>query len=241
MRDVEPVLAAEADEEVVARDPCDLLRLEAEELPDPVILVDDEVAGAQVGEAWRARGRGGGRRAAAACGRPGCRAAGRARARARRSRAAPARPRRGAPASSGRSAPVSSISASARRSRFCVRSASPACGKATTTRLPAADEAGELLLGLGEPARGERRPLRLEGERLRLRERVELGRALQPDRVEPLLRPDAPHLVRLPDEVRHAVEREDEIGGRRPAPRRSSPSNRLLPGSTSSARRSAAG
>ena len=54
-----------------------------------------------------------------------------------------------------------------------------------------ADEAGELLLGLGEPARRERRPLRLEGERLRLRERVELGRALQSDRVEPLLRPDA--------------------------------------------------
>ena len=51
MRDVEPVVAAEADEEVVARDLGDGLRLEAEQLPDPVVLVDDEVAGAQVGEA----------------------------------------------------------------------------------------------------------------------------------------------------------------------------------------------
>ena len=74
------------------------------------------------------------------------------------------------------------------------------------------DEPRELLLGLGEPARRERRPLRLESERLRLRERVELGRALQSDRVEPLLRPDAAYLLRLPDEVRHAVEGEDEIG-----------------------------
>ena len=50
MRDVEPVLAAEREEEVVARDARDLLRLEAEQLPDAVILVDDEVAAAQVGE-----------------------------------------------------------------------------------------------------------------------------------------------------------------------------------------------
>ena len=41
----------------------------------------------------------------------------------------------------------------------------------------AVDEAVQLVLGLGEAARGDRRPLRLERERLRLRERVELGRA----------------------------------------------------------------
>ena len=51
VRDVEAVVAAERQEEVVARDACDGLRLEAEELPDAVILVHDEVAGAQVGEA----------------------------------------------------------------------------------------------------------------------------------------------------------------------------------------------
>ena len=50
MRDVEPVLAAEREEEVVAGDPGDLLRLEAEQLADAVILVDDEVADAKVGE-----------------------------------------------------------------------------------------------------------------------------------------------------------------------------------------------
>src|SRR5206468_978665 len=42
-----------------ARDPCDLLRLEAAQLGDAVVLVDDVVAGAQVGEALqRAPGRG---------------------------------------------------------------------------------------------------------------------------------------------------------------------------------------
>jgi hypothetical protein len=51
VRDVEPVVAAEAEEEVVARDLGDRLRLEAEQLPDAVVLVDDEVAGAEVGEA----------------------------------------------------------------------------------------------------------------------------------------------------------------------------------------------
>ena len=50
VRDVEPVVAAEAEEEVVARDARDLLRLEAEQLADAVVLVHDVVAGAQVGE-----------------------------------------------------------------------------------------------------------------------------------------------------------------------------------------------
>ena len=51
VRDVQPVVTAEGEEEIVARDPRDGLRLEAEELPDAVVLVDDEVARAQVGEA----------------------------------------------------------------------------------------------------------------------------------------------------------------------------------------------
>ena len=50
VRDVQPVLAAEAEEQVVARDAGDLLRLETEQLPDPVVLMDDVVAGAEVGE-----------------------------------------------------------------------------------------------------------------------------------------------------------------------------------------------
>ena len=50
VRNVEAVLAAEGEEEVVARDAGDVLRLEAEEPADAVILVDDVVADAKVGE-----------------------------------------------------------------------------------------------------------------------------------------------------------------------------------------------
>ena len=202
MGNVEPVVAAEGEEEVVAGDSRDLLRLEAEQLSDAVVLVDDVVARAEVGERLQRAAEAGVGPAAAACGRPGCRAAARARARARRSRGAPARPRRAAAASDGSSSPGSSSAASTLRSRFCVRSASPRWGNATTTRWPGADERRQLVLGLREPAGGERGPLRLEGERLAPRERVELRRAVeQLDRLEALLLPDLAHLVRLPDEV----------------------------------------
>src|SRR6185312_5218614 len=53
--------------------------------------------------------------------------------------------------------------------------------------LAGAHELRELRLGLREPACRDRRPLRLEGEGLRLRKRVELARAFQAQRVEPLL------------------------------------------------------
>ena len=84
-------------------------------------------------------------------------------------------------------------------------------GEGDDDAVAAAHEAVELLLRLREPAGCDRRPLRLEGEGLRLRERIELGRPLQPDRIQPLLRPDAAHLVGLPDEVRPAVEHEHEV------------------------------
>jgi hypothetical protein len=50
VRDVEAVIATKREEQVVPRDARDLLRLETEQPPDPVILVDDVVAGAEVGE-----------------------------------------------------------------------------------------------------------------------------------------------------------------------------------------------
>src|SRR5207237_5847001 len=50
VRDVQAVIAAERKQEVVARDAGDFLRLETEELADAVVLVDDVVARAQVGE-----------------------------------------------------------------------------------------------------------------------------------------------------------------------------------------------
>src|SRR6266540_595683 len=50
VRNIETVVTAEAEEEVVARDPGDLLRLEADQLGDAVVLVDDVVAGAEIRE-----------------------------------------------------------------------------------------------------------------------------------------------------------------------------------------------
>jgi hypothetical protein len=76
---------------------------------------------------------------------------------------------------------------------------------------PGADERSELLLGFGEPAGRDRRPLGLERERLAGRERVELGSAVQRLRLELLLVPDLADPVRLPDEVGRAAERRDEI------------------------------
>jgi hypothetical protein len=77
--------------------------------------------------------------------------------------------------------------------------------------LAGAHEGGQLVLGLAQPAGGDRGPLRLEGERLALRERVELCGAGEVDRREPFLVPDATHLVGLPDEIRGAVEHGDEL------------------------------
>ena len=177
--------------------------LEAEELSDAVVLVDDVVAGAEVGErlerAAEVRGRAGGRfRKTCASGR-------RTRPSSRQTK-----PRRaGAIAkrswgSRGSSSSGSSSRASIRRSMFCVRSASPRCGKATTSA-GRTDEALELVLGLGEPSCRDRWTLRLEGEGLAGRKRLELGRAREREVVAlELLRPDARRPLGLPDEVRDA-------------------------------------
>jgi hypothetical protein len=50
VRDIQAVVATEGDEEVVTRDTGDGLRLEAEQPPDAVVLVDDVIARAQVRE-----------------------------------------------------------------------------------------------------------------------------------------------------------------------------------------------
>ena len=77
--------------------------------------------------------------------------------------------------------------------------------------VPRADEPGELVLRLGEAARRDGGPLRLECVRLRLREWVELGRAVEGDRPSALLLGDATYAVRLPDEIGRAIDRRDEI------------------------------
>jgi hypothetical protein len=153
---VEPVLAAEREQEVVARHARDRLRLEAEELPDSVVFVYDVVAGAEVGEALeRAAPEAALARGAAAedlvVGQED---------------EAEVAPDEAAPRGSNREQQLRLLRQLLARleharldaaRRFCVRSASPRCGNATTTRWPGADERRELALGLGETARGDRR------------------------------------------------------------------------------------
>ena len=165
--------------EVVARDARDRLRVEPEQLPDTVVLVDDVVAHAQVGEARERAAEPARPRAAAACGRPACpgrRTSPSSRQTNPRRAGATAKRRSG---SAGSASPGASSGASTFR-----RSAALALGLAAMSErdddaVPGADEALELVLRLGEPARGDRRPLRLEAMRLPLRERVELGRVVE--------------------------------------------------------------
>ena len=209
MRDVEPVVAAEAEEEVVARDLGDRLRLEAEQLADAVVLVDDEVAGAQVGEALQR-----------AAGRSGTRAGALAEdLRVRQQHEPEVAPDEAAP--SRRDGEVELRLVGERVAGLEDLRLDPAQQVGRAQRLaavregdhdsvPGADEAGELVLGLREPARRDRRTLRLERVRLAARERLELGAALERE-LDAVLGPDLPYLLRLPDEVRRPVERRHEV------------------------------
>ena len=78
-----------------------------------------------------------------------------------------------------------------------------------------AEQAAQLVLGLGETARGERGPLRVERVRLALRQRRQLGGSVERDRRQALLRPDGVHLVDRPDEIGRPLERPHEVGGSR--------------------------
>src|SRR5262249_33267897 len=69
-----------------------------------------------------------------------------------------------------------------------------------TPALPGAKKCAELVLGLGEPAGGEGRPLRLEGKWLVRRQRIKLGRARQVRLDVQLLERHFLDLVCLPDE-----------------------------------------
>ena len=213
MRDVEPVLAAEREVEVVARDARDLLRLEAEQLADAVVLVDDVVADAEVGEARERPAEARGRRAAGACGRPACRGAGRGRAPARRSpRRAGATAKRssrlGAERLAGSSSGASTLRRSAawrsrlaamrrtRRRRGCPARTKPASSFSASAS-PRAATAGRCASNAcGWPAG--------------------TGRARWRRRARSAARPSSSatraHLVGLPDEVGRAADRRDEVG-----------------------------
>ncbi len=85
---------------------------------------------------------------------------------------------------------------------------------------PLAAQRAELVLGLGQAARGESRALGVERERLTLGQWVELAAALERGRRDPLLAPDGAHLVGAPDEVGRALERPDDLAAQ---PRRRLP------------------
>ena len=183
----------------------DLLRLEAEQLADAVVLVHDVVAGAQVGEGLERAAEAARRRAAAACGRPACRGAARARGRARRSRGAPARRRRRGPA---RPAAARRRRAAAPRRAgacACVRSPRRGAGRRRRRAGPARARPASSFSASASPRAASAGRWRLERERLALRERVERGRAVEVELgAEPLLAQTCAHLVGLPDEVRAA-------------------------------------
>jgi hypothetical protein len=209
VRHEQPVLAAEREMEVVARHAGDRLRVEPEELPDAVVLVDDVVAHPQVGEA---------RESAA---EPGVRP-GRLLAEdlgVRQEDEAELPPDEPAPRRRHREP---ELGIRGKRLARCERRAvdlSQECalplglaavGERDDDAVPGADEPLELVLGLGDPACGDGWALRLEAMRLPLWERVELGRVVQLDD-ESLFVADAAHVVRLPDQVGRAIDGRDEI------------------------------
>ena len=189
--------------------PATVLRLEAEQLADAVILVDDVVAGAEVGERLQ---------------RPAAEAALARRAAAEdlvvgqqhepelapdEAAAGRRRRRTGARARSGSGvARLEHAAPSTRRRRFCVRSASPRCGKATTTRWPERRSAASSLSASASPRAAIAGRCASKRERLALRERVELGRAGERGRLEDaVLLPDAAHVVRAGRRGRAAASR----------------------------------
>jgi hypothetical protein len=216
MRHVQAVVAAEADEEVVAGDLGHGLRLEAEQLPDPVVLVDDEVAGAQVGEALQ---RPPGRRG------PGARALAEDLG-VRQQNEAEVAPDEAAPR--GRDGegelrlvgePVARLEDSRLDASQQVRRAQrlAAVREGDDNAVAGTDEPGKLGLGLGQAARRDGGPLSLEGEGLAARERLELRGARERQLLPELLAPRLANVVRLPDQVWRTIERRDEVArdGRR--------------------------
>ena len=162
VRDVEPVVPAEAEEEVVARDPGDGLRLEAEQLADPVVFVDDVVAGAQVGERLERAARRSDARAGAAA----------EDLRVGEEREAQVAPDEAAPRRRDREQELRRVRkrlAGLEQARLDAAEQVERAQRLAAVRegdddaVLGAKQGGELVLRLGEPSRRDRGPLRLEG------------------------------------------------------------------------------
>ena len=212
VRDVQPVLAAEAEEQIVARDAGDLLRLEAEQLADAVVLVDDVVADPEVGERLERPAE-----PRIAAGRPfaeDLRVGEQDEAEVAPDEAAPRRRHGEVQALLGRELvpllqpadlePAQEVGRPEGVTAVWERDHDPLAGP---------DERRELLLGLGETACRDRWPLRLEGRRLTARERIEQRRGVVRHGVERLLLPHTFDRLRLEDEVGRTVERRHQVGG----------------------------
>ena len=189
VRDVEAILAPEREEEVVAGDVGDGLRLEAEELADTVVLVDDEVAGTQVGEALER--------------------APEPRVGTRRSLAKHLRVREQHDSQLPRDEAAAHRGDGEEQTRIA-RELPPrlellgvdlaehglrprrlaGVGERDNDAISRLQEPAEVVLGLGKAPRGDRRPLRLERERLPAREGFDRARAVEPNLVAQLLPPD---------------------------------------------------
>ncbi len=238
VRDVQPVVALEGEEEVVARDARHGLRLEAEELPDAVVLVDDVVARPQVGEALE--------RAAEPCvcsRRPlpedlrvgqqdeseVARDEAATRGRDGEGEAGVVGQRRSAGLEDDRLDPAEER---LRPERL------PSVGKGDDDTVAAADEAKQVALGLREAARGHGGALRLERMRLAARELVELDRLVRAGRARP--RPPPPRPC-APRRVPRRGAAPSRGATRSPGTGIGAFSSRVSVGSTRSRRRSDAG
>ena len=173
--------------------PADLLRLEPEQLPDAVVLVDDVVAGAQVGERRRARApRRLSARGAALAEDLVCRAAA-TRPSSRQTKPAPRRRDREQELRLARagSSPASSSRASTRLQQVVlVRSASPRVRERDDDALAAADEAASSSFSASARPRAAIAGRCASNENgCACGKRVELGGALERDRLEPFLAP----------------------------------------------------
>src|SRR3954451_22117471 len=214
VRDVQAVVATEAEEEGVARDGGDVFRLDPEQLSDPVVLVHDVVAGAEIRERLQ---------------RPASDAALARRTlaedlRIRKQHETQIAPDEAAPRRrdgeehlrlTRESVAVLEQTRVGAAQQVLLAQGLAEVGKRNDDPVARAHERVELVLCLRQTTRDERRPLRFERERLVRRQRVEPRGAADRDRLEPLFLPDPAHLVHFPDDVRAGGNRRNEISRHR--------------------------
>ena len=211
VRNVEAVVASEGEEEVVARDAGDLPRLEAEELADSVVLVDDVVAYPKVGERLE--------RAPEPLVHPGWPLAEDLRVREEgypevspdEAASRGAHDERDGRIGGELADVVGDVRLDLPQHALCAQClALMREGDDDAPSLP--HHSGELVLGLGEAARGDRRALGLEDVRLRSRQRIQSCRPVEARRLESLLLPETRDVVDLPHQVGTGLEERNPLG-----------------------------